>query len=260
MEAMNHVLDMTGKTILVTGASQGLGATIAQCASRVGACVVLVARRVDVLEQVALTLDTSRAGQRHWVMAFDLQKISEIPSLYQKITEECGGCDGLVHGAGLQPIKGLGYVTARDVNSTFVVGVQAGWHLAQAWAALLAKEQREGSLVFLSSVAAYAGQPGLATYSASKGAVEAMTRQLAQDFLSHRIRVNSVVAGQVLTPSAQRLQHHLTDEQWEQFRARHPLGFGKPEDVAHAVLFLLSRASRWMTGTHLVVDGGYLAQ
>ena len=140
--------------------------------------------------------------------------------------------------------------------------MQTNW--SAAW--LLAKGFRQagvyatpGSVVFVSSVVGMVGQPGLSAYASSKGALLALTKSLAMELVSEGIRVNSVVPGYVQTEMAQNLEKILTADQVEAIRRMHPLGFGTAEDVAHAIAFLLAVTGRWITGTALVVDGGYTA-
>jgi len=116
-----------------------------------------------------------------------------------------------------------------------------------------------GSIVLLSSIASLIGQRGLSAYCASKGALNALTRSLALELADEQIRINSVAPGLVETEMASKHEGDLPDEKFAQLEKGHPLGLGKPEDVAHAVAFLLADTARWITGSTLVVDGGYLA-
>jgi NAD(P)-dependent dehydrogenase (short-subunit alcohol dehydrogenase family) len=115
------------------------------------------------------------------------------------------------------------------------------------------------SLVLLSSVSALVGQAGNVVYCASKGAVLAATRALAVELLRDSIRVNAVLPALVETEMSERFRATMTEAQWQAYLARYPMGIGQPEDVANAVAFLLSDASRWINGIGLVIDGGVLA-
>jgi NAD(P)-dependent dehydrogenase (short-subunit alcohol dehydrogenase family) len=116
------------------------------------------------------------------------------------------------------------------------------------------------SIVWLSSVAALVGQPGVSPYAASKGALLAMCKSLALELAKEQIRINCVVPAMVQTPMAEKLFAMMTPEQVAKIELAHPLGIGQPEDVANAIAFLLSDAAKWITGSSLVVDGGYTAQ
>lgn len=113
--------------------------------------------------------------------------------------------------------------------------------------------------MFLSSVCAIAGAPGLSAYAASKSALIGLTKTLALELAPSRIRVNSVLPGFVRTEMTDRLGESLTNDQLEGIVARHPLGVGLPRDVANGIAYLLADTGRWVTGTSLVIDGGYTA-
>ena len=113
------------------------------------------------------------------------------------------------------------------------------------------------SIVFMSSVASLIGQSGMSIYSASKGAIDAAMRSLACELAENKIRVNSIVAAAVETEMHQRLTKNMSTETLNTYKEKHLLGFGQAEDIANAATFLLSNASKWITGTTMVVDGGY---
>lgn len=253
---MHNPLSMTGRTVLIAGASAGLGRATAVALSRLGARVALVARREEVLREVQGSL----AGGGHGVYPYDLMDTAGIPALLDTIARDMGPLWGLVHCAAIQLTKSIRFLKTNEFASVMTLGVESALALVEALQRDGVRHAEGGSVVLLSSVSGSTGQPGFAVYCASKGAVESITRSLARELASRRIRVNSVAPAQVLTESLDALKQSLTDKQFDEFRARHPLGFGEPEDVAHAVAFLLSDSSRWITGTNLVIDGGYLAQ
>ena len=115
------------------------------------------------------------------------------------------------------------------------------------------------SVVFMSSVSAQHGRPGMAAYAAAKAAVEGAVRALAVELAPRQIRVNAIAAGGVHTPMNAQAVANLSEGSADAYAAAHPLGLGQPDDVASAALFLLSAAARWITGTVMVVDGGYSA-
>jgi NAD(P)-dependent dehydrogenase (short-subunit alcohol dehydrogenase family) len=117
-----------------------------------------------------------------------------------------------------------------------------------------------GSIVFISSVMGIAGEKGKALYSMTKGALIAAVRSLAIELAPRKIRVNSISPGVVETPMSKNAIYSRNEESLNKIRTLHPLGLGQPEDIANACVFLLSNASRWITGTNLVADGGYLAR
>jgi len=251
---MLNPLDMTGCTILVTGASSGIGRETAILLSHLGAKVILVARNKERLK-ATLTL---MAGTGHVIEAYDLAVYEGIPSWIQQLAGAHGRLDGIAHSAGLQATAPLKVMEPTQSEALWRVNVSASLWLAKGF------RQRAvcnsgGSLVFLASVAGLVGQPAIAAYSASKGAVIALTRSLAMELSREGIRVNCIAPGYVKTEMGTEFAGGLTPEHLAAIGKEHPLGFGEPVDVAYAVSYLLSQASRWVTGTTLVVDGGYTA-
>ena len=249
-------LDLHGKRILVTGASSGLGREIAVCLSGLGASLVLVGRNHARLQEAARCLTPGE----HATAEFDLQDVEAIPRWLTE-TAVAGPLHGLVHSAGVHLIRPLKATSIAGYEELMRVNVTAAMSLAQAF-----RQPRvhagDSAIVFLSSVMALVGQPGLAAYCTSKAALGGLTRALALELAKERIRVNCVAPGQVDTGTGMSadLQGSLTESQWQQLAEMHPLGFGRPEDVACAVAFLVARTGRWITGTTLVDDGGNTAR
>jgi len=248
-------MDLSGRTILVTGASSGLGKGIAELLSKLGAKLVLVARDEPRLQA---TLD-NLAGQGHATEIFDLAQTDAIPVWMREIARRHGVLHGLVHSAGILKTIPLRMQMAVDWENAMRLNVAA--------AAALTKGFRQkgvysgsGSIVFLSSVMGLTGQPGQVLYSATKGALLAMSRSMALELASEGIRVNCVAPAVVAAGMTENYQKSVSPEQFAAITAMHPLGLGQPEDVANAVAFLLADTARWITGTTLVVDGGYTAQ
>lgn len=247
-------MDLTGRTVLVTGASSGLGRGIADLAARLGARVILVGRDAARLEAAQKSL----VGEGHRVEAFDLQQTDAIAGWLKELAQRHGALHGLVHSAGLLVTKPVRMQTAADWELAMRVNVSAGAALVKGF------RQRgvyagSGSIVFLSSVMGLTGQPGQVVYSATKGALVAMTRSLALELARESIRVNCVAPAVVEAGMSGDLQKTVSPEQFALITAQHPLGLGRAEDVANAVAFLLADTARWITGTTLVVDGGYTA-
>lgn len=245
---------LDGKRILVTGASSGLGRETAVLLSQLGATLLLVARDEVRLAETAARL----IGAGHRTEVLDLLGDIDIARWMKNESAEQGRLAGVVHAAGVQnplPLRMLDeqkWNAVQRLNTTLAMLLVQGLRQRPVVAA-------PASVVFLSSVMGLAGQPALAAYSASKGALIAMSRSLALELAPERIRVNCVAPGVVQTEMAEKLWNTIGQERMEATRAQHPLGFGTPRDVACAVAYLLSDASRWITGTTLVVDGGYVA-
>jgi NAD(P)-dependent dehydrogenase (short-subunit alcohol dehydrogenase family) len=248
-------MDLSGRTVLVTGASSGLGKGVSDLAARLGARVILAARDRGRLE----TARAGLAGGGHAVEAFDLAKGDEIPKWMADVAARHGPLSGLVHSAGLMVTKPLRMQDASDWDAAMRINVAAG--------ALLARGFRQrgvnaggGSIVYLSSVMGLAGQPGQILYSATKGALVSMARSMALELARDNIRVNCVAPAVVMAGMSESLKNNTSPGQFAAIEGLHPLGLGRVEDVANAVAFLLADTARWVTGTTLTVDGGYTAQ
>jgi NAD(P)-dependent dehydrogenase (short-subunit alcohol dehydrogenase family) len=246
---------LEGRRILVTGASSGLGRATAAVLGALGARVVLVGRDPARLAEATAAVP----GAGHQAERFDMAATDQIGPWFGGLAKSGGPFDGLVHAAGLHAFTPLRTLELDEVGALMRVNLDAALALAQAFRKKGAN-RGGGSLVFLASVAGLVGQPGLAAYSATKGALLAAARALAVELAPERIRVNCVAPGMVRTEMADRIRETLAPEHWDAVVKGHPLGLGEPADVAHAVAFLLSDAARWISGTTLVVDGAYTAQ
>jgi NAD(P)-dependent dehydrogenase (short-subunit alcohol dehydrogenase family) len=230
----------------VTGASSGIGRQTSILLSQLGANLILVGRDEPRLEETARALDQH---DRHRVEPFDLGAVNDVPGWLKRLTAETGALSGLVHSAGLHLAKPVAYLRSEDLDSVLGINVKVAIALARGFRQKGCSVPN-GSLVFLASVVGLVGQPGVAAYAASKGAVIALTRSLALEMVRDRIRVNCVAPGYVQTEMSER---------FAAIEAMHPLGIGNALDVAHAIAFLLAKTGCWITGTALVVDGGYTA-
>jgi NAD(P)-dependent dehydrogenase (short-subunit alcohol dehydrogenase family) len=249
-------MDMPDRRILVTGAASGIGRATAVLLSRLGAKVACAdVNRAGIDETMGLL-----AGDGHTPWHFDFRNIHAAGDWLAALAASFGPLHGFVHAAGIPaplPLKALSIEKWREV---FLVNTEAALVLAKAFPSRRVYAGASGSSVFISSVMAQVGSPGAIAYSLSKAALDGVTRSLAMELAPRRIRVNSVAPGFVCTPMFQQIEHLWTAEQRVRLEEMHPLGFGQPEDVANAVAFLLADSARWITGSILVVDGGYTAQ
>ena len=245
---------LTGRRILVTGASSGIGRSTAIILSKLGAAITAIGR--DSL-RLAETM-SQLSGDEHFSATWDLEDTDAIPQRLKQLAEQSGPLSGVVHSAGVQFTKPIQLFRKTDFNKCMTVNVEAALALTRGYRQCGVND-RGGSLVLISSVMAHAGQPGLSIYSASKGALSSTTRSLAMELSRENIRVNCVAPGVVETEMTAALRDALPAEAMNAIESRHPLGIGTPDDIANACGFLLSPAARWITGTTLVVDGGYLS-
>lgn len=245
---MNTPFSLEGKRILVTGASSGIGRAIAIGCSQMGADIVLTGR--DEL-RLFETMESLHQGQHQMLMA-DLTNENEREKLINDLSQPIDGC---VHSAGISKLSPFRMMTEDHLMEIMSINVIAPMLLTQA---LLKKQkiQNKGSILFISSIAAHVGVQGVGGYSGSKAAVIGMMRCLALEVVKRKIRVNSLSPALVKTPLFGTFESQSGTTTMERIQNDYPLGFGEPEDIANASIFFLSEASRWITGTSLVMDGG----
>lgn len=238
---------LEGKTILVTGASSGIGrATAIEC-SKMGAKLIITARNESRLSQTFQALE----GDGHQMILCDLSSESEIDKMVAELPE----VQGLVNNAGFTKILPLQFVSSEDLNSILQLNAVAPMLLLQKL--LKKKKLKKGaSVVFTSSLAGLGlSSVGNSMYTASKGAISAYIRCAALELAPKYIRINAVCPAMVDTGILE--SGTITKEQLEEDIKNYPLGrYGQPNDIAWAMVYLLSDASSWITGDNLIIDGG----
>ncbi|GAB3631135.1 SDR family oxidoreductase [Microbacterium shaanxiense] len=248
-------LGLAGRNLVVTGASSGIGRATATLASRHGATLALLARRPEALEETRAAL----AGTGHLALPCDVTDAPSAASALREAADRLGPLDGMVHAAGIHDTTPLRTTTAEQITRLFDVNVTSALMLVKAFRHRQVRGEAP-SIVLLSSAVGLVGEAGVSAYAASKAAVASLGRSLALELARERIRVNSIAAGIVETELTRGIRDRVGDAGWERIEATHPLGTGAADDVANAALYLLSSASKWVTGSTLVVDGGYTAQ
>lgn len=239
---------LEGKTILVTGASSGIGKRIAIECSRMGATVIATARNQERLQQ---TLDELEAGPSHQMVLADLTVQSDIESL----VDECPAINGIALCSGMGLTLPMQFASRDKMDDVFNTNFFAPFELLR----LLYKKkkiQKQGAVVVLGSLGGtqiFSGSNGV--YGASKAALSSAMMFCAKEFAPRKVRVNCICPGMVDTPLIHR--GTVSDEQLKENEKLYPLGrYGQPEDIAFAAVYLLSDAASWVTGQSLVLDGG----
>lgn len=242
---MNNPFCLTGKTILVTGASSGIGQAVAVACAGMGASVVLTARNGQRLGDTLKRMDGS-----HQVVEADLLDDKQRAVLVEKIPQ----LDGIVHCAGVGSRVPCKLIDQKSLDCVMKPNFEAPV-LLQASILSQKKLNKGASVVFIASRAYDSPSLGNATYSASKGAIISYSKCLALELASRQIRVNCICPAMVWTKLI--LQDAVTKEELEEAQKKYPLKrYGNPEDVANLALYLLSDASAWMTGSAIDLTGG----
>lgn len=245
---MNNPFSLEGKTILVTGASSGIGRAIAIEVSKMGAAVILVARNEERLTQTLAQME----GEGHQCIAADLSSEAEL----DRLVAEAPALNGLVNCAGIGTHIPFKFVNREKLDEVFEVNYFAPTLLSQKLLKTK-KLQKQSSVVFISSISGNCiASSASSIYCSTKAAIGGLVKAMAVDLAPQGIRVNSVSPGAIRTAIFD--SGEISEEQLKEEEQRYLLKrLGKPEEIAYAVVYLLSDASAWTTGTNMVVDGGY---
>lgn len=239
---------LEGKTILVTGASSGIGKTTAIECSKMGAKVVITARNEERLNKTLSELE----GEGHLAIIADLTSEEDVKTLVASMPE----LDGVVYNAGVGITVPLSFIKDEDLYRVFETNLFSTMKLNKS---LLRKKKinKSASLVFTSSISALYNTPGISLYGSTKAALLSYMRSCACELADKKIRVNAVLPGMIQTDLIN--GGTLSEDDKARDMASYPLKrYGTPYDVAYAFIYLLSDASSWVTGTSLIVDGGKL--
>ncbi len=245
---MYNPFSLQDKTILVTGASSGIGKAIAIECAKMGAKVVVTGRNEARLQETHSML----VGDQPDYIVADLSVNEDVVDLGTKLST----LDGIVHCAGFTIPKPFNFLNREDVNSVMDVNFIAPIFLTQ-FLLKNKKINKKSSIVFISSISGvYVSYIAGSLYSASKGAINGIVKGLALELAAKDIRVNSVNPGMVETNILE--SGVISNDQLNEDKKKYPLKrYGKPEEVAYAVIYLLSDASSWTTGSNILIDGGY---
>lgn len=252
---MTNPMDLSGKYILVTGASSGIGKGIAVFLSRLGANIAMAARNEERLKE---TFNELEPGDHSYYL-IDLAEPRGVQSMMENICRDGRRLNGLVHSAGISQTVPLQYIKTEDLNKIMTVNFYSFVELAKHFSKR-EHNNNGGSIVAISSISGRVGARGLTAYCASKGALESSIRSMALELAAKNIRINSVAPGIIATQMYDGIKQLAGGKDFDsELKKRQVMGVGSPGDVAYAAAFLLSDASRFITGTSMVVDGGYSA-
>lgn len=248
-----NIFSLEGKTILVTGASSGIGESCCKLLARQGANIILAGRDMLRLSSVLKELETGD----HSVISFDLQNVEGIESEIMPVLEKYKKIDGFIHSAGIDITMPVSNLTINHYKNIFNINVFSAFEICRILSRKKFVPDNGSSFIFIASVMGVTGSTGKTAYSASKGALISACRSMALELMAKKIRVNCISPAIVKTKLVDDLFSSLPDEAVSSIIKSHPSGLGNPVDVASAVLYLLSDESKWITGSNLVIDGGY---
>lgn len=252
MKECFNPFSLENKHIVITGASSGIGRQCAISCSKMGAKVTLIGRNVERLQETCDLME----GDGHFVFSFDVTQVDLIKDLIGLIVDKVGKVDGFIHAAGIEKTLPLKILSIDDYESIFKVNALSSFEFIHQFSN---KKffNNGGHIVLISSITSIIGRGGLAAYSASKGAMVSAVKSMAIELAKKNITINCISPGTILTPLMENFLKTLSDEEYKNRVAGFPLGLGHVDDVANACIYLLSDASRWVTGQNLIVDGGY---
>ena len=254
MEKQFNPFSLEGKVIVISGAASGIGRQCAVNCSKMGAKLILLDLNGEGLAE---TLTMVERPEEHFTAAVNLTDYERVPEVIKEAVAKVGRITGLLNCAGISTTLPLNVAKPEVLDKFFHVNVYTAYFLTQAVTKIGNFSKEGGSIVFFSSAAGQFGETAKSIYGMTKGALFSCAKSLACELARKNIRVNSISPGVIVTPINMNLPHIADPEQRKQTEALHLLGLGNPEDIANACIYLLSDASRWVTGSNMVVDGGY---
>ncbi len=253
---MNNPFSLKNKNILITGASSGIGRQCAITFSQLGANVILIARNKERLKETYNKLDKGN----HLIISQDITEYDKLEQIINAAVDKVGKISGFVHSAGIEMTLPLRSMQSSHYEKMFRINVISGFEIARIISKKKYLDERGASFVFLSSVMGILGQAGKVGYCSSKGALISGTKAMALELAKKNIRTNCILPGVVETEMTNKMFENLSEDSKKEITEMHPLGLGKPNDITYACVYLLSDSARWITGTNLIIDGGYSAR
>ncbi len=254
---------LLNKVIVITGASSGIGKICALECARMGAKIILIGRDTERLNEVQneiCELSEETIKENFLIYSIDLSdNLKDLSGIIEDAVSKLGKIHGFIHAAGIEKTLPISAMKDSDYENIFKVNAISGFELAK----IVSKKKyisEKASFVFISSITAVIGRSGVVAYAASKGALVAGAKSMALELANKNINVNCISPGTILTPMMVKYLESIPTEEKDKRKEGFPLGLGDPLDVANASIFLLSDASKWITGQNLIVDGGYTAR
>ncbi len=243
-------MKLKGKVALITGAAQGIGKSVALLLAQNGADIVVSDINLEKAEET--TKEIESIGPKAMAVKVDVANFKDVEQMVEAILKNFGKIDILINNAGITRDKLILRMTEEDWDTVLNVNLKGTFNCMKAVTRHMAK-QRSGKIVSIASVVGEMGNAGQANYSASKAGVIGLTKTIAKEFAQRGINVNAIAPGYIETPMTEALPEKVKEE----LKRLIPMErLGKPEDVAEAVLFLVSEESSYMTGQVLNVNGG----
>lgn len=254
MDKPFNPFSLEGKVVVISGAASGIGRQCAINCSKMGARLILFDLNKIGLDE---TMTMIECPDEQYSAIVDLTDYEKVSKVVKEGVAKIGRVTGLLNCAGISTTLPLNVAKPETMDRFFHVNVYTAYFLTQAVCKVGNFSKDGGSIVFFSSAAGQYGENCKSIYGMTKGALFAGAKSLACELARRHIRVNSISPGVIVTPINQNLPHIADPEQRKQTEALHLLGLGDPNDIANACVYLLSDASRWVTGSNLVVDGGF---
>ena len=241
---------LEGKTVLITGAAQGIGKSIALGMAKEGASIAIA--DVNIESAQSTSQEVANLGVKSMAVKLDVSSQNDVTSVFKAVTEELGPLDILVNNAGITRDTLLLRMKEEDWDAVLDVNLK-GSFLCSKEAIRIMGKQRYGKIINISSVVAFMGNAGQANYSSSKAGLIGLTKTIAKEYASRGIRANAVAPGFIETAMTDKLSEEVKNE----MKKAIPLGqFGTPEDVTNAVIFLASKEADYISGQVIHVNGG----
>jgi len=251
----NNIL--LGKNIIFAGGSSGIGAESAKLAANLGANVILIARNDKNLIKVKNSLKTKK-NQSHEAIICDLSNFDFVSEIFSKIRLNHGLIDGIVWTAGEEIIKQPRATKIDDINKAFGASIFGLLGASKTFSSKRFWNQGCSSIILISSVASIKPNYGMTFYSASKASISGIMKSMSVDLSKYNTRVNSLILGAIKTEMHNRITSRMNEEMINSYEKKHLFGFGQTKDISPMIIYLLSDASKWITGSEFVLDGGYL--